>query len=121
MAARKGRPKPPGSGRKVGSRTRITMMRESILAAAETVGDRMRDADNGQGSGAGGAERYLEWAAIEEPKAFISLMARLLPAELHADITTDGVPTVVVRNYSGLRAEPGELPAIDAESTRLDS
>ncbi len=69
----------------------------------------------------GGVE-YFMWAAKEEPRAFLGLVAKMMPAHLKAEIEQKGV--VVVRDYSG--QTPGittEIPAeetvvIDAESTR---
>jgi hypothetical protein len=56
--------------------------------------------------GAGGAE-YLQKCAIEEPKAFLSLVGRLVPSEIRADLKGDAL-TVLVRDLSGLNREEVE-------------
>ena len=58
----------------------------------------------------GGVE-YLRWAARKKPAAFLSLLGRLLPAEIRASLDHDGLPTVILRNYCGVEFEqlrPGE-------------
>ena len=50
---------------------------------------------------AGGAEYLLEQAR-EQPVAFLSLLARLIPAEIRASLESNSLLTVRVRSYTGL-------------------
>jgi hypothetical protein len=72
MAA-KPRPKPPaaGMGRRKGSKNKTTvLLKEAIEESFANVG---------------GAE-YLTTMALEEPKAYLTLLAKILPAKIEADI-----------------------------------
>lgn len=63
-----------------------------------------------------GGAAYLEKLADERPDLYVSLLAKVLPAEIRADLGGD-IPTLVIRNYTG-RSIPG-LPdegVIDAEA-----
>lgn len=51
----------------------------------------------------GGVE-YLRQVARDHPQAFLSLLGRLIPAELKASIE-GSVPMVVVRDYTGIEWE----------------
>ena len=62
----------------------------------------------------GGVE-YLRWAARNQPAAFLSLLGRLLPAEIKASIDHEGLPTVTIRDYTGMsRSEALEAHARDS-------
>lgn len=72
MAA-KPRPKPPaaGMGRRKGSKNKTTvLLKEAIEESFANVG---------------GAE-YLTQMALLEPKAYLTLLAKILPAKIEADI-----------------------------------
>ncbi|MHC4378725.1 MAG: hypothetical protein ACYS26_19155, partial [Planctomycetota bacterium] len=72
MAA-KPRPKPPaaGMGRRKGSKNKTTvLLKEAIEESFANVG---------------GAE-YLTAMAVQEPKAYLTLLAKILPAKIEADI-----------------------------------
>ena len=61
--------KRPGAGRPPGSENKITKtLKDAILASFEAVG----------------GEEYLERMAEEEPKAYMGLLGRVLPAEIKA-------------------------------------
>jgi hypothetical protein len=71
--ATKPRPKPPaaGMGRRKGSKNKTTvLLKEAIEESFANVG---------------GAE-YLTQMAILEPKAYLTLLAKILPAKIEADI-----------------------------------
>lgn len=72
MAAKKGTMPPnAGKGRKVGSKNKTTvMLKEAIEESFANVG---------------GAE-YLTQMAMVEPKAYLTLLAKILPAKIEADI-----------------------------------
>ena len=72
MAA-KPRPKPPaaGMGRRKGSKNKTTvLLKEAIEESFANVG---------------GAE-YLTAMALQEPKAYLTLLGKILPAKIEADI-----------------------------------
>ena len=52
----------------------------------------------------GGVE-YLRWAARKKPAAFLSLLGRLLPAEIRASIEHEELTTVIIRDYTGLGSQ----------------
>ena len=65
----------------------------------------------------GGVE-YLQWAARQQPQAFLSLLGRLIPAEIRASL--DGEATVLIlRDYSGVEfeqiAQREQLPIVELE------
>ena len=63
----------------------------------------------------GGVE-YLRWAARKKPAAFLSLLGRLLPAEIRASIDHEELTTVIIRDYTGMsRSEALEAHARDSE------
>jgi hypothetical protein len=72
MAAKKGTiPPAAGQGRKRGSKNKTTvLLKEAIEESFANVG---------------GAE-YLTTMALEEPKAYLTLLAKILPAKIEADI-----------------------------------
>ncbi|MFG1340382.1 hypothetical protein [Xanthobacter autotrophicus] len=64
-----------GPGRPKGKPNRTTtMLKDAILQAAENVGQ--------DGAGKGGTTGYLQRLALEEPKAFATLLGRVLPLQV---------------------------------------
>lgn len=87
MAA-KPRPKPPaaGMGRRKGSKNKTTvLLKEAIEESFANVG---------------GAE-YLTQMAQEEPKAYLTLLAKILPAKIEADINVFQGTQLVERLQQG--------------------
>lgn len=87
MGAAKGT-KPPnaGKGRPKGVPNKATAtLREAIILAAEDVGD--------DGAGRGGLRGYLRGLAVAEPKAFASLLGRVVPLQ----VVGDGDGPIVMR------------------------
>lgn len=72
MAAKKGTiPPAAGQGRRRGSKNKTTvLLKEAIEESFANVG---------------GAE-YLTVMALQEPKAYLTLLAKILPAKIEADI-----------------------------------
>ena len=69
---------PAGPGRPKGSPNRVTVvLKEAILLAAETAGE--------DGQGRDGLEGYCRFLAREEPRAFATLLGKVLPLQV-----TDG-------------------------------
>ena len=58
---------------------------------------------------AGGVE-YLTRIALEQPKAFLALLARLIPSEVKAQVEGSGIPRLIIRDYTG-RGRLGEPKA----------
>ena len=86
----KGQAKPDGSGRKKGTPNRVTnQLRETILEAFEEVG---------------GAD-WLKELAASDPKAFATLLGKLVPRE--SQVSGDDVPLLILRDYTGRSAERG--------------
>jgi hypothetical protein len=54
----------------------------------------------------GGVE-YLRWAARKQPVAFLSLIGRLLPAEIRASLDDRSAP-IQIRVVTGIEFAPGE-------------
>ncbi len=50
----------------------------------------------------GGVE-YLRWAARMKPVAFLSLLGRLVPAEIRASL--DATTLLILRDYTGVESE----------------
>jgi len=83
----KGKPRTPGSGRKKGTTNKLN---------AE-VKDMIRQALDDEG----GVE-YLRECAREHRPAFLSLVSKLVPTQLHAEVS---LPRVILRNYTGVEWE----------------
>lgn len=67
----------PGPGRPKGGMNKTTaLLKDAILKAAEDAGD-------------GSLVVYLTKQAKENPKAFLSLLGRVLPLQINADISGD--------------------------------
>lgn len=77
--------RPPGSPNKT---TRI--LKEALLLAAERAGVKIAklDAENADA----GLVEFLTWAAEHEPRAFLSLLGRVLPMQVTGE---DGGPVQV--------------------------
>ena len=74
-----------GKGRPKGSPNKITArVREAIVQAAENHG---RD-----GKGKDGLTGYLTKLAAEEPRAFASLLGRIVPTQIEAEVDTKQDP-----------------------------
>lgn len=74
------RPKPPaaGKGRKKGTPNKATKaLKDAILLAAETVGQ--------DGKGKDGLVGYCKRLAFDEPKAFSTLLGKVLPIQIAGD------------------------------------
>jgi hypothetical protein len=86
-----------GSGRKLGSTNKITrVLRDAILEAAEAVGS--------DGKGKEKLVGYLKSVAVSEPKAFTSLLSKLIPYQMNVDkIST----TTTYRSYAEVSLELG--------------
>jgi hypothetical protein len=67
MAYRKGKPRPPNSGRKRGTPNKVTKeLRDLVLGALEDAG----------------GQKYLAQQAKLEPSAFLSLLGKCLPKDI---------------------------------------
>lgn len=67
---------PRSPGRPKGSPNKTTaLLKEAILAGAESVGD----------AGEGGLEGYCKFLARDEPRAFAALLGKVLPMQLTGD------------------------------------
>jgi hypothetical protein len=70
-------------GRTKGTPNRTTkLIREAAILAAESVGS--------DGKGRDGLKGYLAWAARREPVAFLKLLEKILPTQLHVAGTGEG-------------------------------
>ena len=71
----KRRPPRAGMGRPKGTPNKTTVaLKEAILLAAESAGE--------DGCGSGGLTGYLRSLAVNEPRAFSSLLGRVLPLQV---------------------------------------
>lgn len=69
-----------GAGRPKGSPNRTsTLLRDAILMAAEAAGE--------DEQGKGGLMGYCAFLAKNEPRAFASLLGRVLPMQINANVT----------------------------------
>jgi hypothetical protein len=59
-----------------------------VMQAAENVGF-VTTNEKGEwvATNKGGALKYLEWAAVHKPERFITLLARVAPKQVFADVT----------------------------------
>lgn len=72
---KKGQPRPKGAGRKKGQANRMTVaVKEAIMNAFEEVG----------------GEKYLVNVAHNDPKTFCTLLGKILPAEIKAEMELAG-------------------------------
>ena len=77
----KGQPRPAGSGRKPGSRNMTSQKLKEIVFEALQQQD-------------GGAIGYLRKQAIQEPRAFMALIGKLLPTQITGE---DGEPVRITQ------------------------
>src|SRR6266404_1843607 len=83
-----------GRGRPKGSRNVLTrVISDAILVAAEQVGE--------DGKGKGGLVGYLKRVAKKDPKAFCSLLGRVLPLQVQVESKTE----VRYKSVEEVRAE----------------
>jgi hypothetical protein len=68
---------PGGPGRPRGSPNRLEA--DIINAAVRAGFIKLDENGNRVGSGLDGCEAYLMWVAVNEPKTYLALMARILP------------------------------------------
>ena len=77
----KGQPRPPGAGRKPGSRNLTSQkLKEIVFKALEQQ--------------EGGAIGYLKAQAVQEPRAFMALIGKLLPTQITGE---DGAPVRITQ------------------------
>ncbi len=77
----KGQPRTPGSGRKPGSRNMTSQkLKELVFQALEQQ--------------EGGAIGYLKTQAVQEPRAFMALIGKLLPTQITGE---DGAPVRITQ------------------------
>ena len=93
--------KTPGSGRVKGKPGKAPNLREMIQHALHK---------------AGGVE-YLIWAAKAEPKAFIGLVGRMMPQEIHADIQT--ASRIAITVLTGLPGRMAEIEGVKQPKSAL--
>jgi hypothetical protein len=78
----KGKPRPAGAGRRVGSTNRVpTMLKDAILTAATLEGSDTK--------GYGGLVGFLRQASRTEPAAFLTLMGKVLPLQINAKVQAE--------------------------------
>lgn len=102
MAAPKGMPKPPGSGRKKGTPNKTTtFLRDAILKATDLAGQEI------SGKEGSGAVEYLRHLAINHPPAFAGLLGKILPTQIQGDVHV--APSGLNHFYGGTtpNAQPG--------------
>jgi hypothetical protein len=86
-----------GPGRQKGGHNKTTrVLKDAMLFAAEAVGDlsgiaREDLSKEGIGNGKDGLVGYLKWAAKCEPKAFLHILGKLIPAQVKVDTFTQTV------------------------------
>ncbi len=83
---------PKTGGRTKGTPNKTTAsVKEAIAAAFDEVG----------------GKDYLVQVARSEPKVFCTLLGKLLPSHVRAEFEGEGIPTVIVRDLTGLEHERG--------------
>ena len=110
MKFKPGEPRPANAGRKAGTPNRHTaLLKDAILAAAEKAGK-------------GDIVAYLERQAEENPVAFLSLLARVLPLQLRGDsdnpLVIRRVEYVIVDPKEPQPNRSGDGQIIDAQRDR---
>jgi hypothetical protein len=79
--------KKAGPGRPKGATGRVNRsLREALLVASETVGDKVWESGATKNRGVAG---YLEFLAMADPKAFAGLLGRVIPLQIQAEVTMD--------------------------------
>jgi hypothetical protein len=77
----KGQPRTPGSGRRPGAGNMTSLKLKEMVFTA------LREQE-------GGAVEYLKTQAVNEPKAFLTLLGKLLPTQITGE---DGGPVQITR------------------------
>ena len=65
-----------------------TQLKEAILAAADYAGNTIAK-DAKEKNGLVGTERYLQYLAVKEPRAFSTLLGKVLPYQVAHEIPPD--------------------------------
>jgi hypothetical protein len=127
QAFKKGMPRPPNAGRKPGTiNKRTRLIKDAITGAGEKLGMlepiyRYREERQKVGSGRnarvkvvrvrtdevigwkptgkGGTEGYLIWLGCNHPQAYAALMARVLPLQINAKVST---PETISSKFSSV-------------------
>lgn len=78
-------------GRKKGSLNKTTaLLKDAILQAAVEAGNDLSGTD-------GGLTEYLKVQAVKNPAPFMSLLGKVLPMQVNAEIKSDNTHEVVLR------------------------
>jgi hypothetical protein len=97
-----------GPGRPKGSRNRMQAdLAELILLASAETGFIVLDKDGKPIAGEGGTLGYLRWAALNLPKTYLGLLARVLPYHV-VDQTPER--TVITREEALIQLQERGLP-----------
>lgn len=92
-SAAKRMPPNAGKGRVAGVPNKLTaILRDAIRDAANGAGDAIAEEARNAGKplkAAGGAPAYMEWLSRAEPRAFATLLGKLLPTQVTGE---DGEP-----------------------------
>ena len=105
-----------GPGRPKGSRNKVSgLLKEAILLAAENAGNEI---------GNDGLVSYLQEQAIKHPTAFMTLLGKVLPMQVAAEVETTTPPPVehsprqiaraVLQIVHRAQKEPEDAEAISA-------
>ena len=95
---------PKTGGRQKGALNQTTTaVKDAILAAFDEVG----------------GKDYLVEIARSEPRAFLTLLGKLIPAQVRAEIESSDVPLVVLRSFTGIKCEPDRSRAISVSNDEL--
>ena len=107
MPFKPGQKKPEGSGRAPGQSNHSTKrLKEALLRAADEAHPQ-------------GVKGWLIELAGKDPKAFASLLSRLLPTE--ARVESSGGPMVVLKDYTGGKGEAAEAKQTPPPPKNADS
>ena len=88
-------------GRKPGSKNVVPMqVAEMVQNALKLAGQRLQDGDADLQNMTAG-EAYLMSMALREPKSFLALVAKLMPAKVEADVTVFAGEQLVQRLQEG--------------------
>jgi hypothetical protein len=96
---------PKTGGRARGTPNKVTgAVKEAITAAFDEVG----------------GKDYLVEIARSYPKVFCTLLGKLIPSEVRAELEHSGEPLLIIRDFTGMGFDQvdSERPAIDAEVSK---